>query len=176
MRLVDQHQEPVVARLAAGPALFVAAVVLGFASNASGGVAGLDRAAFGWIVVVPLLLAGPVVTGLTARWAGVSAVRLVIAAASVAVGIGLLAILVGTATQLGCTPITDPMRRVGPLLPTAIAAGAAYGLPASVALAFRSRLWVAVVAGGAASLLSWLGVLVVMGWTLMGGGCAHVPG
>ena len=144
------------ASLAVAPLLLVAA----FAANQIGeslvAAGQVDRAAFGWFVVVPLVLLSPGAAALT--WEATGRRQLagrLIAGMSLAIGVGVEILLVFTIRQIGCTPVGDPSQVVAPAVPTAFAAGVAFGLAgiaAMVSVGVGGRSWVvatrSLIAGG----------------------------
>jgi len=132
-----RHVSPATATasLLAAPILLAVAMIATVVDDSVVAVGPLDRAAFGWLVVAPLVLLSPGAAALTWRATGrrVLASRL-IAALSLAIGLGLELRLAFTVTQIGCTPVHDPLQAAPLMLPIAAAAGAAFGLAGIVGM------------------------------------------
>ncbi len=168
------------ASFAVAPLLLVAA----FAANQIGeslvAAGQVDRAAFGWFVVVPLVLMSPGAAALT--WQATGRRQLagrLIAAMALAIGIGVEILLVTTIRQIGCTPVSDPSQVVALAVPTAFAAGAAFGLAgiaAMVSVGIGGRGWVvairSLIAGGVGLAAFAAAAIFVFTATFAGVSCA----
>jgi hypothetical protein len=164
------------ASLAVAPLLLVAAIAanqIGEALVTSGQV---DRAAFGWFVVVPLVLLSPGAAALT--WQTTARRQLagrLIACMSLAIGLAVEVLLAVSVTQIGCTPVRDPLQVLAPAFPTALAAGAAFGLAGaagivSVGVGGRDRVVaIRTVAAGAIG-LALFGMAAILVFTATFGG------
>jgi len=132
-----EHGSPATATasLLAAPILLAAAVIATVVDDAAVAVGPLDRVAFWWLVVAPLILLTPGAAALTWQATGRRelASRL-IAGLSLAIGLGFEVILALTVTQIGCTPVHDPLQAAAPMLPIAVAAGVAFGLAGIVGM------------------------------------------
>lgn len=123
------------ASLAVAPLLLVAAVAANQIGEALVTSSQVDQAAFGWFVVAPLVLLSPGAAALT--WQATGRRQLagrLIAGMSLAIGLAVEVLLAVTVTQIGCTPVGDPLQVVAPAFPTALAAGAAFALAGTAAI------------------------------------------
>lgn len=171
------------ASLAVAPLLLVAA----FAANQIGeglvAAGQVDRAAFGWFVVVPLVLLSPGAAALVWQATGRRHLAgLLITGMSLAIGLVVEVVLALTVRWVGCAPVHDPLDVVGPALPIALAAAAAFGLSGiaamvSVGLGGRARLVVIrTVSFGAIGLMAFgVAALFVLASTFAGTGVCAAP-
>jgi hypothetical protein len=176
MHLEDRSSRVDPLRLVAGPALFVVAVALGFASNAVGQIGPVDRAVFGWAVVVPMLLAAPIVAGRAGRAGDPAMARRAILVAAVLVAIGTIAVFALTADHVGCSGPLPAPERIRAAVPVGVVAAAAYGLPAWIAFRTRAGTIEASVAGLLAGIGGWAAVLFAFVVSYgVGASCAFAP-
>jgi hypothetical protein len=139
----------------------------------------LDRAAFGWAVVIPVWVAAPVIAGFTWRRLPPRASLL----AAVVVG----AAISGAAAVLLWQSVADPNCEFGAvrtpgdwMLPSLIVGGViGGGLAASALLASRlareGRPWRAAVSGAGTEVVMVVAAILVAGTILMGSGCQRPP-
>jgi hypothetical protein len=82
----------------------------------------------------------------------------------VAVGAGLflLALVTATTHQIGCEPVSDPVRIAANGLPLAIVTSAAYLVPALLAFRNRARPLVAVATGLVAAVIGGVAMLLTV--------------
>ena len=160
--------------LLVGPTLLALGVVLLFVSNALITIGPFDRATFGWAFCIPLLVLAPVASGLAGRWSGPRDARALAIVVAVGCGLFLLALLAATTHQIGCEPVSDPVRVGMHVLPLAISGAVAYAFPALVALTYRNRPARAFGAGLAAAVLGGGLMLLTLAFLYAGVSCAYV--
>ena len=169
-------------RFAGGVALPLAVVALAYAlwwlSDRVGYIGPLDRAAFGWAVVIPVWLAAPIVAGLA--WRRLSPRGSIVAAVVFgAIVSGTAAVLFWQAVAFpSCEfPVRAPIDWVLPSLfvGAVIGAGpAATGLIASK-LVRAGHPWRAAVLGTGAEIVMVFAAILVAGIVLLGPGCQRPP-
>lgn len=166
--------------LAVSPLLLAAAVVANQIGERLVAADQVDRAAFGWFVVAPLVLLSPGAAALTWRATGRRqlAGRL-IGGMSLAIGLTVEVLLAVTATQIGCAPVHDPLQVVAPSIPTGVVAGAAFGLAGVmgiVSVGIGGRGWVvairSLIVGAIGLALFGTAAILVFTATFAGGTCA----
>lgn len=125
----------------------------------------LDKAKFGWLVVVPLLLIGPGVGAFLGG--GLRQTSRLVAALTlgVTVAIVITAGLAAATTQIGCTPITPGLEAVPRVFPVGLTWGT--GITATVLVAGRigagaRRGWVALLIGIGGAAISAFAALVAL--------------
>ncbi len=125
----------------------------------------LDRAAFGWSVPIPLILAAPGLMGVAARWSGIRTARRV-------------AVLTGTSflslSQVGCDPHPGLATRLLASLPIPLVLGVGWALAGWVAAAYADRPVVAFAAGAGIAIAA--GVVMFVAWALFFPGVTCTPG
>jgi hypothetical protein len=109
-------------RLLIGPALVVLGLVLLKVSDVLLYIGPLDRAAFGWLIPVPMLLLAPGTIGVAARRSGPTAARRVALVTGLILGLAVGSAWFASSTQIGCDPQPD-LTSVG--VAGAVVAGAA---------------------------------------------------
>ena len=163
----------------------LAIVALAFASwslgNQRPSIGPLDRAAFGWLVVLPIWIAAPVVAGFA--WSHLPSAGRVLAALLVGATISFVAATLlwqalapaGTTCQFG--PISSSGEQVLPSLVVGVVLGG--GLVASGLLVSRlareGRPVRAIVVGAGAELALTLGAVVTAGLLILGPVCQRPP-
>lgn len=161
--------------LLVAPILVVTATVLLAISNAMVYVGPFDRATFGWLVPIPMLLVAPGIAGLAARWSGYRPAALAIGLVGVCLGLLLTGLLVATVDRLGCEPAADKVRVLGYVAPAGLLFGAAFAFAGLVALRLRARPVVAVILGAVSLLGGWFLTIIAGGLLFQGVSCAYVP-
>jgi hypothetical protein len=157
------------------PFLVATAIVLLIVSTAMVQVGPFDRAAFGWLVPIPMLLVAPGIAGVAARWSGERPATVAIVALAVALGLLLIGSLVATVDRIGCEPVDDKLRVLAYIAPAGIVFGVGYAAAGLVALRLRRHSIVAIVAAATTLLGSWLLTIVAGGLIFQGVSCAYVP-
>lgn len=168
------------ASLAVAPLLLVAAIAANQIGEVLVAAGQVDRAAFGWFVVVPLVLLSPGAAALT--WQATGRRQLasrLIASLSLVIGIGVEIWLVLTIRQIGCIPVGEPSQVVAPAVLTAVAAGVAFGLAgiaAMVSVGVGGRSWVvsirSLIAGGVGLAAFAAAAILIFTVTFAGVSCA----
>lgn len=151
------------------------AYVLWWASDRLLSVGPLDRAAFGWVVVVPLWIAAPVATGFVWRrldWG----TTLVTAALVGTVIAGAAALFLWQAVAFpncGTGAIRTPMEWVMPTVLVGSVVGGGVALSGTVAaeLARRGRPMAAIVVGASVEALMVAAAILIAGLSLLGPAC-----
>jgi hypothetical protein len=161
--------------LLAGPVLFAIGVVLGFASNALIWVGPIDRATFGWAIVVPMCLVAPVVSGLASRRAGDGPALLAALVAAALIGLFFAGSLAASVTQLGCDPNPDHALVLGHAVPVGLGVGVAYVGSAWVVVRLRDRLALAIGAGLGAAVVGGVVSLFIFATQFAASSCAPPP-
>jgi hypothetical protein len=159
--------------LLAGPVVFAIGVVLAAVSNALIWIGPIDRATFGWAIVVPMCLAAPVISGLAARWTGERAALVAswIAAASIAAF--FIWTLAASIDRIGCAP-ADRAAVAAQAAPVGIAVGLTFAAAAWATLRLRRQLLLAIVVGLGTAILGGIGSLLV--FAAQFGAASCVPG
>jgi hypothetical protein len=173
------HDRGEAGRVALGVAVPLVMLALVYAlwwiSNELLYVGPLDRAAFGWSVVIPLWIATPVVSAflwrpLTVRAANVSAI-LVGATVSVVAAI----LLWRPVSQPGCEfgASRQPVEWVAPSLFVGIVVGSGLAISGLVALRFirRGQPWRALILGALAEFAMVFAAIGATAYVLVGGSC-----
>jgi hypothetical protein len=161
--------------LLAGPILFAIGVVLGFVSNAMIWIGPIDRATFGWAVVVPVCLVAPVLSGLVARRVGERAALLASLLAAAAIAVFFSWSLAANVTQLGCDPNPDRLLVVGHAAPVGLAVGLAFAAAAWATLRLRERRPLAVAVGLGTAIVGGIVSLLVFAAEFGAYTCVPVP-
>jgi hypothetical protein len=157
------------------PVIVASALILLALSTALIYVGPVDRATFGWLVPIPMLLLAPGAAGIAARWSGERTAVVAIAVVAVALGLVLTGTLVATVDRLGCEPVDDKLRILGYVAPSGLVFGAGFAAAALLALRLRRQPIVAVVVAIATTLGAWLLTVLVGGLIFQGVSCAYVP-
>jgi hypothetical protein len=166
---------PSAARLLAGPALLALGLVLLGVSNELGGVGPLDRAAFGWLVPVPMLLLAPGVAASAAQRGDRTPARRAIDLMGLGLGaVTFVALATGT-RQLGCDPHPSTLAVLTASLPVPLVLGAGWALAGRAALRFADRPLAAVVVGALGAVGAAIAMLLTIGLLFPAAGCAYVP-
>lgn len=159
-----------------GPVAIVGlAYVLWWISDRLFDVGPLDRAAFGWVVVIPVWLSAPIVAGLV--WQRLSSRRALVAAVAVGVVVSAVATLLFWAgvTYPDCAngTIRAPIEWVLPALIVGSMVGAGLVFSGLLAAAqFRAgRPWRASLLGGGAELVLVVGAVLATAVFLIGPAC-----
>jgi hypothetical protein len=135
----------------------------------------LDRAAFGWAVVIPVGLAAPVAAGFA--WRGLSARASNIAAAVVGTVVaGVAAVLFWQSVAYpGCASGAThaPADWVLPSLVLGAVIGGGLAVSGLIASRFarQGRLWTAAVLGAGTEIVMVFAAIIVAGMMLLGPGC-----
>lgn len=151
------------------------AYVLWWISDRLVNIGPLDRAAFGWVVVMPVWLSAPIVAGL--RWQRLSSRRALLAALAVGGVVGVVAAILfwQGAAHPDCgfgtnrTPIAWVLPSV--LLGSVIGAGVVASGLAATAQFRAGRPWRAALVGGGAELAFVFGAIVTAALILMEPAC-----
>jgi len=162
-------------RLLVGPGLLVVGVILLKVSNDLGGIGPLDRAAFGWLIPVPMLLLAPAAIGLAARSAPAGAARRLATLDGV-----ILAVAVGIAwfastKQVGCNQDPDTLRVVAASIPVPLVLGLGWAGAGWLSIRFAEQPIVAILAGVAGAIGASLAALLTFAVLFPGLSCAYVP-
>ena len=171
------------ARVAWGTAVPLGLVALAYAlwwvSDRLLYIGPLDRAAFGWAVVIPVWLAAPIAAGFAWRGLTARASRL----AAVVVG----SVIAGVAAVLFWQSVAYPDCAYGathtpadwalPSLVLGLVIGGGLAISALIASKFvrQGRLWTAVVLGAGTEIVMVFGAILVAGMMLLGPGCQRPP-
>ena len=161
-------------RLLIGPGLLVLGLVLLKASNDLVVIGPFDRAQFGWLVPVPMLLLAPGAIGVAARWSGRRAAHRV----ALATG-ALFAIVTGvawflTTTQIGCDPHPAVATRVLAAIPLPLVLGVGWALAGWAATGFADRPFAAIVVGAIIAIGT--GIVMLLTWGVLFPGVTCTPG
>lgn len=148
--------------LGLAPAMLLASVVLWAWSSAAGGLGPLDRAQFGWLVVVPLFLLAPAAAGLAARSVGRRTAGLTILGIGLAIGGLVIWSLAWQVTVLDCRPNPMPFIVAIRAVPVAVAAGIGFIVAGWSALAVQARFGPLAAIGTAAGLAIAGGALTLL--------------
>jgi hypothetical protein len=159
--------------LLAGPALFATGVVLGFVSNAMIWIGPIDRATFGWAVVVPMCLVAPVLSGLAARRVGEQAALLASLLAAAAIAVFFAWSLAANVTQIGCDRNPDAALVIGHAVPVGLAVGVTFAGAAWATLRLRGQLPLAIAVGLGTAIVG--GVVSILVFATQFGGVTCVP-
>jgi hypothetical protein len=152
-----------------------AAYLLWWISDRLGSIGPLDRAAFGWVVVIPTWIAAPVAAGLA--WRRLDQ-RTTLAVAGF-VGVVIAAVAAALLWQASAFPacetgaIHTPQEMVLPSVLFGAVVGGGLALSGLVTARFarQGRLITALVLGAAAEALMVAAVILVVGLALVGPGC-----
>lgn len=135
----------------------------------------LDRAAFGWVVVVPVWIAAPVAAGFVWRTLDRRSTRVIAALVGtvIAAAAALLLWQAVASPDCGTGAIRTPQELVLPslLVGVVVGGGVAWSGTVSAGLARQGRPIAAVVLGAAAEALMVAAVILVAGLTLLGPAC-----
>jgi hypothetical protein len=180
---IDSRSGGLPGRLALGIAVPLALVALAYAlwwvSDRLLYIGPLDRATFGWAVVVPVWLAAPVAAGFA--WRGLASRARNIAALLVgAVVAGVAAVLFWQSVAYpdcayGATH--TPTDWILPSLVLGVVIGGGLAVSALVTSAFvrQSRPWLAAVLGAGTEFVMVFAAILVAGMVLLGPGCQRPP-
>lgn len=180
---IDSRSRGLPGRFALGVAVPLALVALAYAlwwiSDRLLYIGPLDRAAFGWAVVVPVWLAAPVAAGFA--WRGLTSWTRNIAALVVG------ALVAGVAAVLFWQSVAYPNCEYGAthtpaewILPS-LALGAVIGGGLAIsglvtsAVVRQGRPWLAVVVGAGTEFVMVFAAILVAGMVLLGPGCQRPP-
>ncbi len=134
----------------------------------------LDRAAFGWSVPIPLILAAPGLMGVAARWSGIRTARRVAVLTGTSFGVALGIAWFLSLSQVGCDPHPGLATRLLASLPIPLVLGVGWALAGWVAAAYADRPVVAFAAGAGIAIAA--GVVMFVAWALFFPGVTCTPG
>jgi hypothetical protein len=158
-----------------GPVLFATGVALGFISNAMVWIGPIDRATFGWAIVVPMCLLAPVASGLAARRAGERPALLAALLAAAGIGLFFAWSLAAGVTQLGCDPNPDRALVIAHAVPVGLAVGVTFVGAAWATLRLGDRLAFAIAAGLGTAVVGGVVSLLVFATQFAASSCAPPP-
>jgi hypothetical protein len=164
-----------VAAVAVPLALAGLAYVLWWISDRLLYVGPLDRAAFGWVVVVPVWISAPVAAGFVWRTLDRRTMRVIAALVGTAIAAAAALLLWQAVAFPACETgaIHAPQDMVPPslLVGAVVGGGVAWSGLVSARFALGGRPIAAVVLGAAAEALMVVVALLVLAWTLLGPAC-----
>ncbi len=161
--------------LLVAPLLVVAAIALLKISNELLSIGPFDRAQFGWLIPIPMLLLAPAVAGLAARATGERRAMAALIALSAALG-GFVTVLIASSTrQIGCTPIEGAWGALVPAAFIGFTGGLGFAAAGIVALRLRERPLVALLGSAATAVIAGALTLIVFGAVFAAGTCVPLP-
>lgn len=178
-RASDQGAAPFALGILAPLGVVSTAASLWWISDRLAYIGPLDRAMFGWAVVIPVWISAPIVAGLV--WRRLSLRRSTVTAAILAMCVGSAAatLLYGAETPIGCAfgAARPPSDWVAPSVLFGLVVGvgpAASGLLATELLR-SGRPWRAAVSGAGVELLFVVAAIATAAAFLSGAGCQRPP-
>jgi hypothetical protein len=155
--------------------LVALALVLLKVSNELVIIGPFDRAQFGWLVPVPMLLIAPAIVGLAARSAGRQAARRSAAAMGLILFIAAYVAFVTGGSGIGCDPHPAVWRVVLISIPVPLVLGVGWSVAGWLSIDRSDRPGAAVAAGIAGAVATSVAFLVTFGALFPGLSCAYVP-
>jgi hypothetical protein len=155
--------------------LVALALVLLKVSNELVIIGPLDRAQFGWLVPVPMLLIAPAVVGLAARAAGRDPARRAASAMGLILFVAVFGAFVTGTSGIGCDPHPAVWRVVLISIPVPLVLGIGWTLAGRLAVDRSERPIAAVAVGIAGAVATSVAFLVTFGALFPGLSCAYVP-
>jgi hypothetical protein len=149
--------------------------LLWWISDRLGDVGPLDRAAFGWVVVIPVWIAAPVAAGFAWRTIDRRTTGAIAALVGTVVAVVAAVLLWQSIAFPSCETgaILTPLERVQPSLPVGAMIGGGVALSGLVSARFarQARPIVALVLGAAAEALMVMAAILVAALILLGPSC-----
>jgi hypothetical protein len=133
----------------------------------------IDRATFGWAVVVPMCLLAPVLSGLAARRVGERVALLASLLAATFIAVFFAWSLAANVTQIGCDRNPDAALVIGHAVPVGLAVGLTFAAAAWATLRLRGQLPLAIAVGLGTAIVG--GVVSILVFATQFGGALCVP-
>ena len=161
-------------RLLIGPGLVVLGLALLKLSDVSLAIGPLDRAQFGWLVPIPMLLLAPGTIGVAARRSGTPVARRVALLTGAILGVAVFVAWFLGLVQVGCDRHPDLATRLLASLPIPLVLGVGWAGASWVSIRFADRPILALIAGATGAIVA--GVAMLLTWAALFPGLSCAAG